>query len=102
MTEAEWLACTDPYSMLEFLGDQAWDRKRRLFAVACCRRIWHVIPHECARREQSPEPYYQALEAAERYADGRETKEEVGEHRLSAGSFAWNAFGAACELEMNL
>ena len=46
MTEAEWLACTDPALMLDFLRTTASDRKLRSLAVACCRRIWHVLHYD--------------------------------------------------------
>jgi hypothetical protein len=45
MTEAEWDACTDAEDMLEFVQDrgQTSDRKLRLFAVTCCRRVWGLL-----------------------------------------------------------
>lgn len=61
MTEADWLACDEPREMLDCLRDRAGARKLRLFAVACCRRVWESIPPGVARR---------AVEEAERFADG--------------------------------
>ena len=61
MTEAEWLACTDPEPMLAFLRGKVRDRKLRLFAVACCQQL---MPWNTNRRVQ------EALARAERYADG--------------------------------
>jgi hypothetical protein len=67
-TEAEWLACTDPTPMLEFLKGKASDRKLRLFGCACCRRIWHLIP----TKEE-----YRCVEVAEQYADKSASDEEL-------------------------
>jgi hypothetical protein len=44
MTEAEWVACTDPQAMLEFLRGRASHRKRLLFAAASFRRLRHLLP----------------------------------------------------------
>lgn len=61
MDEATWLACADPQPMQRFLVDRASDRKARLFAVACCRRIWNLLVDEWSRT---------GVEAAEQFADG--------------------------------
>src|SRR5437762_194167 len=70
MDEAEWLACTDPERLLNFLGQKVSERKLRLFACACSRRIWHFLP--CERCQQ-------AVECAERYADGLAGENERAE-----------------------
>ncbi|HEY7154087.1 MAG TPA: hypothetical protein VH575_09045, partial [Gemmataceae bacterium] len=67
MTEAEWLACTDPKPMLKYLWGKVSDRKFRLFRCACCRRFG---------AELSASPALQrAVELGESYADGLITKE---------------------------
>src|SRR5262245_14314217 len=85
MTEAEWLACTDPQEMLRFLRRNASDRKLRLFAVACSRRIWSWID-DLGRN---------AVNVAESCADGMAGPEEMRAARLAcrgAGeSAAWYA-----------
>ena len=68
MTEAEWMKCSDPEAMLEFLRGKISDRKLRLFGVACCHHIWHLLPDERCRR---------AVVIAELFADGLVTEAEV-------------------------
>src|SRR5262249_44716430 len=85
MTEAEWLACADPEPTLTFLRGKASERKLRLFALACCARIDHLITDPRSRA---------ALDFAERHVDagltGRRGKKSV----LKAARAAWkDAYG---------
>ena len=82
MTESEWLACTDPQKMLGHLGERASERKLRLFACACCRRIWHLLKDRRSR---------EAVEAVGRFADGLAPAEE----RATANFAALQAAEAA-------
>ena len=68
MTEAEWLKSSLP--ILSFEADCGWPspRKQRLFAIACCRRIRHLIP-------EIRWPHW--IDAAERYADRRAKRAEL-------------------------
>jgi len=77
MTEAEWLACTDPIPMLEFLQDKASDRKLRLFALVCVRPHWHLLIDERSRN---------AVEVGELVADGLRPIDAL----LSANLAAWS------------
>src|SRR5947209_2196822 len=44
LTEEEWLSCPLSWVMLRHLYRNRNGRKRRLFAVACCRHISDFIP----------------------------------------------------------
>jgi hypothetical protein len=72
MTESEWRAGSDPAPMLGFVLGVATERKLRLFAVACCRRIWPRLTDARSRH---------AVELAERSAD-----QPVREAELDAAS----------------
>ena len=43
MTEAEWVASTDPEAMLLFLRGKVSDLKLRLAACAYCRSVWRFM-----------------------------------------------------------
>ena len=92
MTEQEWLECTDPTAMVEFLYGQSRssDRKLRLFAVASCRTVWSNFPDDQCR---------QTVNAAELFADGLIEENEltlkaVGALRATEGG-AWASVAAA-------
>jgi hypothetical protein len=78
--ETQWVTSTDPEAMLEFLrmaGDPN-ERRCRLFACACVRRIWPLVS-----------PVSQgAIAVAERFADGRATLAELLAAKREAGPVA--------------
>jgi hypothetical protein len=75
MNEADWLHGTDPQGMLEFLrsSGRASDRKLRLFAVACSRRVWDLLDP----------PGQEVVTIAELFADGLATPGELRTARLA-------------------
>src|SRR5262245_14202379 len=69
MTEPEWLTCRDAGLLLiqPYARGRPLTRKLRLFACACCRHIGPLLTDERSR---------QAVELAERFADGQATEEQ--------------------------
>ena len=89
MTEDEWLAATDPVLMLEGVRGKVSDRKLRLLAVACCRRILSVMPHDAHRT---------AVGVAERFADCLETDDERDFWYQEAHEVCWDVPGDRADL----
>jgi hypothetical protein len=75
MTESQWTDCKDPEKLLKHLGDKVSERKRRLFACACCRHVWDLLTDERSRH---------AVEVSEGFADGLATLEELDEASAQA------------------
>ncbi len=82
MTETEWLASTDPEAMLKILRGKASDRKLRLLASACCRQVGHVLAHQALLN---------AIETAERYADGQARYGEMVQAAKAVTFFSYSA-----------
>jgi hypothetical protein len=61
MTEGEWQSTVDAAAMLRAVQFRATERKRRLFACACARLVWDLLPAPVLRA---------AVEDGERAADG--------------------------------
>jgi hypothetical protein len=90
MTEPQWLSCKDPVILWREVESRNLDqkeRKVRLLACACCRRVWHLLTDERSR---------DAVDGAERYADRR-----LKLDRLKVlSTAAWEAVQAARQFSL--
>jgi hypothetical protein len=75
LTEKRWLAAPRWGSIIESVEKPKHARKLRLFGCACCRRIWEMLTDGASR---------EAVEAAERFADGEIGKVELALARKAA------------------
>lgn len=74
MTEAEWLACEKPASVVEFLRSRASSRKLRLVACAYWRWFAYCWKEDRCRIQ---------VEVAERFADGLSSAAELGDANVA-------------------
>jgi hypothetical protein len=65
--------------LMEWALDHGAERQLRLFACACCRRVWHLMTDERSRR---------AVELAEMFANGETDPNTLKEANLAARD-AW-------------
>lgn len=91
MTEQEWLHAADPGDTLAAVRENVSERKLRLFACACARRIWSRMPDDRCRR---------AIETGEQFADNGVTegeRREVHEAVNVVLAETWNRWGMSAE-----
>jgi hypothetical protein len=82
MNEVLWQAGTDVGAMITYVEGKVSDRKLRLFACACVRRYWGLLHY--------PRPR-EAVEMAERLAEGKASDAEIETMRQHAEMSAINA-----------
>jgi hypothetical protein len=86
MTEQEWLDCADPDALLAFVFRAASERKLRLFAVACCRRLGPLLS-KVGRK---------AVAAAEAFAESRIGLDKLERANLHIrGDWVHHRYGAS-------
>lgn len=68
MTEQEWLECTDPQAMLDFMFETASRRKIELYTSGCYRSVWNLLTDERFRNK---------MNIRDRYFDGLATEDEL-------------------------
>jgi hypothetical protein len=88
--QSSWLARYHPRPMLDFLRGKASERKFRLFALACCRRIWNLIPYEGLKN---------LVDVTERQVDGLSCDEELDEVRTEMRSLEGNPPAPVCLMD---
>jgi hypothetical protein len=95
MKTHEWLDCSDPQRMLKSAKSKISDRKLRLFAVACARRVAH-LPYRgvsAAISDKARIADKQAIAIAEEVAEG---KVSVGELKAALKTTQTITAGRAC------
>ena len=83
MTEQEWLCSASSVIMVQFLREKVSDRKFRLIACACCRRVWSLL-RKASRR---------AVELGEELADGAASESSREKVARAAWEAVYNATG---------
>lgn len=84
MTEAEWLAATDPMPLLAFLRETSSDRRLRLLACVWCREVWYQLANDLCR---------EAVELSERFADDATVLGEMERVREAAWATSKTTLG---------
>lgn len=69
MSEAEWRDNPHIFELIGFFESQVGNRRRRLFACACCRRVWNMLHQRVSAQV--------IVELAEAFADGQASEAEL-------------------------
>jgi hypothetical protein len=79
MTEAEWLRLADPEPLLVFLKGRHSDRQCRMLAIACCRRIWHILDASTQHLVEVAERFVEGMSRARTMTFSTELRRRLGD-----------------------
>lgn len=88
MNESEWLNCSDPQPMIDFLNGKIGEELLRQFAIQCCRRIWPLI-------QEANEGAETAVASAEQLLNQQISSDAKRVELYTAATAACAAFAAA-------
>ena len=98
MNETEWLHCTDPQMMLDFMFDGASPRKIDLYTTGSYRSVLHLV---------NDERFANKLDERERYFDGLATVAELDAAIHAADQVphaiclaAWDSIPPQCQVAL--
>ncbi|QDU18480.1 hypothetical protein [Urbifossiella limnaea] len=82
MSDDEWRTCEDPAALIAALPADTPERPLRLFAAACCRRVWGLMPEDDCRRAVEAVECAAEDPAAAPEADAALEALQAGYHRV--------------------
>lgn len=93
MAEPQWQTWQHPEAILTLVQGRLGERELRLFACACCRRVWHLLNEanrriveaaEQSARGQLPPAQLSELAEAVSGASAEDERRAIEDHRISA------------------
>jgi len=97
MTEQEWLECTDPQTMLDFMFDKASHRKIELYTSGSYRCVWNLLDERTRNLMNVRERYFDGLATVAELDSALKDNDQVP-HQLTHN--AWDSIRPQRQIQL--